>query len=1024
MTVTQDVTATEPTTASGQPFDSITHPIINSPYEQPSRYWKLDHEHRATSEQVAGRRPSANLPAVPTQRLNEQLPLNQNQLVNDIREAVEVWRAGGYAGASANTKRLLAHWTNPLAMRRLFFAQVEALETLIWLTEVAPGRGDRTKSVFLDRAEKVSRAFNDNLLRMAVKMATGTGKTATMGMVIAWHAVNARSSQRAGRHAGRYHTQFLAITPGVTVRERLGVLDPSAANNVYAELDLVPADLRKHLGQVQVRQINFQAFQRRDVLGQNVTGDTRRLLRQSDERVLESPRAMLQRVLRGMPALRGNGKIVVLNDEAHHCYLPGSEREVEPQPLVESVKEQQDEPAALWFNALRSLRAAGVLAEPVYDFSATPMFISTAAHRDAQMFPWCVSDFSLLDAIEAGLVKIPRVPVEDDSDAASPVWRHLFQHTNPKTLHRDGLHGAMESGLDALYRNYEAVYEQWRGENAGRPMPTPPVFIAVTGNIVNAEALHDYIAGYAEQGADGDLTYRPGACALLSNVLPDRSGWEPSVRTLLVHSQLDQETTIGKNTKMGRAISTQAALLREMGDGALAGMDDQAVVREALNTVGKVGKLGEQIRCIVSVSMLTEGWDAKCTHVLGYRAFSTQLLCEQVVGRALRRSSYDIGEDGLLPPEFAEVLGVPFDFLPPASRDIAPQPDPRETYEVKTLSGRRDRRIDFPLIASYRFAPGSGSRRLDPARVAPFALEGAPTMAVMVGVAGTEEIVASGPDDIRRQRVEAEVASALVTEWERELLDAGEDARRVFLFRNAVADVRQWMELPQVRVAAEGGAVWRRLVTGEARRQAVTAMLNACVPAEGMAEGMTGIYEHPDLRSTHGIRYETSLDDHYPGLLDSSTERSEINIAACHSDLEAKIAALLDAHPHVTAWARNYGLGWTLPYLYDGAWKRYEPDFVARLFGGSETGDAVYLMIEGKGQPDDESDAKERYAEDYWIPAVRNNDKLDPSLRRWAFTQIPASYEAYAADHGLLAIELNAAIHRARQLLQTLEGVR
>ncbi len=1023
MTVTPDSTVDARDAVAGEPINSITHPIINSPYEQPSRYWKLDHEHRATSEQVAGRRPSANLPAVPTQRLGEQLPLIQNQLVNEIRDAVGSWRDGGYEGATVNTRRLLAHWTNPLAMRRLFFAQVEALETLIWLTEVAPGSSGRPKSDLLARAEQISRDFNDNLLRMAVKMATGTGKTATMGMVIAWHAVNAASGRRNGRHAGRYHTQFLAITPGLTVRERLGVLDPTKANNVYAELDLVPADLRKHLGRVQVRQVNFQAFQRRDILGQHVTGDTRRLLRQSAERVLESPRAMLVRVLRGMRALAGDGKIVVLNDEAHHCYLPGSERGGGAEPLAAVAKKQQDEPAALWFNALRSLRTAELLAEPVYDFSATPMFISTAARKDAEMFPWCVSDFSLLDAIESGLVKIPRVPVEDDSDAESPVWRRLFQNTNPKKLQRGGLHGAISSGLEALYRNYESIYEQWCGESAERPMPTPPVFIVVAGDIVNAEALHDYIAGYTEEDGDGHPVYHRGACSLFSNVTPDRSGWEPSIRTLLVHSQLEQETEIGRGTRLGRAISAQASLLREMG-GIGPGMDDQSVVREALNTVGKAGKLGEQIRCVVSVSMLTEGWDAKCTHILGYRAFSTQLLCEQVVGRALRRSSYDVGDDGLLPPEFAEVLGVPFDFLPPASRDVAPNPEPRQSYEIKTLTGRQDRRIDFPLIASYRFAEGSGSRRLDPGRVAPFKLAGTPTMAVMVGVAGTEEIVASAPDDARRQQVEAEIASALVQAWERELLEGGESARRVFLFRNAIADVRQWLELPQVRAAAEGGAAWRRLLSSEARQKAVDAMVDACVPSEGMKDGIVGVYEHPRLRSTHGITYQTSLSDHYPYSLDAQTECSEINIAACHSGPEAEIARLLDAHRAVTAWARNYGLGWTVPYLHDGAWRRYEPDFVARLFGGRDTGDAVYLMIEGKREPDDKSAAKREYVERYWIPAVRNDPNLTPSLRRWAFTQIPESYEAYEADSRLLAVDLNAAIHRARQLLPAAKGVR
>ena len=804
MDTRQDTAAAEPAEIIEQPKNSITHPIINSPYEQPVAHWQLDREQRATSEQLSGRRSSANLPVVPVQKFGEQIPLIENQLVNDIRASVSRWRDGGYPGVTANTRRLLAHWTNPLAMRRLFFAQVEALETLIWLTEVAPGDSSRPKSDLILRVERAGRDFNDGLFRMATKIATGGGKTAVMGMVIVWHAVNARTSRPHGEHAGRYHTQFLAIAPGLTVRERLQVLDPEAANNVYAELDLIPADLRKHLGRVQVRTANYQAFQRRDILGESVTGDTRKLLRQSDKRVFESPHAMLGRVLRGMRAIKGEGKIVVLNDEAHHCYLPGSERGPDLMSTTANASDQ-DEPPALWFNALRGLRAAGLLAEPVYDFSATPMFISTSDRKEAQMFPWCVSDFSLIDAIESGLVKIPRVPVEDDSKAETPVWRHLFRNTEPTNLKRTGLHGAVGSGLNALYRNYDSVYRQWRGEGVDHPMPTPPVFIAVADKIANAETLHDYISGYAEQRSDGQVVYHPGACPLFSNVLPDRSGWEPSVRTLLVHSQLEQETVIGKDTRLGRAISAQAALLLEMGDIGPE-VDDQSVVREALNTVGKIGRLGEQIRAVVSVSMLTEGWDAKCTHILGYRAFSTQLLCEQVVGRALRRSSYDVGEDGLLPPEFAEVLGVPFDFLPPSTKDVAPTPEPRQTYEVRTLPGRQELRIEFPQVASYQLAQSSGNRRLDPARVGPFALNDTPTMAVMEGLVGEEEIVASGPDDIRRQQIEVAIASDLVAAFEHQLLEAGEGARRMFLFRGAVADVQRWIEMPQVRAAAGGEA--------------------------------------------------------------------------------------------------------------------------------------------------------------------------------------------------------------------------
>ena len=360
-------------------------------------------------------------------------------------------------------------------------------------------------------------------------MATGTGKTAVMGMVIAWNVANVAAGGNR-RHPGRYFTSFVAITPGHTVRERLAVLDPSGPDNVYDELSLVPAGLRGDLGRVKLRVVNFQAFQCRDRLGE-ATGDARRLLRRGDAgRDPESPGAMLRRVLRGLP---DRAKVCVLNDEAHHCYLPEEGRRT-------GSDKDENKRAALWFGALAALRDEDRLGR-VHDFSATPMFIETAASTNSVMFPWVVSDFPLMDGIESGLVKIPRVPVDDDSDEREVVWRNLYRNTNPKTIRSgDVPPPPLGDALRAMYVQYADALERW--EHNG--LPTPPVFIVVANTIANAEALYHHIAGWVEHTDGGAVAYRPGACELFSNIRSDGSGYEDRVRTLLVHSKIEGDDSI------------------------------------------------------------------------------------------------------------------------------------------------------------------------------------------------------------------------------------------------------------------------------------------------------------------------------------------------------------------------------------------------------------------------------------------------------------------------------------------------
>ena len=981
--------------------DPISQPVLNTPYEKPASHWELGIDNRALNRTAPGRRPSIALLPVPKSREDvvEQpvLPLgpeNFNATVNDIRQLVDAWRDNGYKRATAVSRRLLHHWRSEDNVPRLFFAQVEALETLIWLTEVVPGDHPARQAI-----EDAAREHNDGIVRYCTKMATGTGKTAVMGMVIAWNAANVAAGGNR-RHPGRYFTNFVAITPGHTVRERLAVLDPSNPDNVYDELSLVPAGLRGDLGRVRLRVVNFQAFQCRDRLG-TATGDARRLLRRGDAgRDPESSTAMLRRVLRGLPP---RDKVCVLNDEAHHCYLPEEGRRTGTGPGPNADEANAAKSAALWFSALAALRDEGRLGR-VHDFSATPMFIQTTATKRSLMFPWVVSDFPLMDGIESGLVKIPRVPVDDDSDDREVVWRNLFRNTNPKTIRSDSVPPApLGDALRALYDQYSEAHERW----ADNGLPTPPVFIVVANTIANAEALYHHIAGSTEHTDDGAALYRAGAYELFSNIRIDGSGHEDRLRTLLVHSKMEGDDVISAASRLGRALRAQAVRLRAAG----AVGDDREVTREALNTVGRQGGLGEQVRCVVSVSMLTEGWDTRTVvHVLGYRAFGTQLLCEQVTGRALRRSNYDSFDgDGRLTPEFADVLGVPFDFMP-VTGNGDPPPPPKPRYRVFTMPGRRRCRIEFPALTGYMIEPASPGVDLDESRVEPHTVSGAaPSLTETAGVAGESEVLGVTTEEARHQEVVVKLAAEVTRRLADTVAPDADDPeprqpRRRRLFLDAVRAVRAWLDHAAVDCDE---IAW--LLRSDQHAAAAQAITEACLPRSD-DDRIIGTFDSPPLLDTSGVDFETSLTDRHPVNAQHTTRRSELNVAACHSDFERRVAAALDKHPDVDAWARNFRLDWTVPYEIDGVWHRYVPDFVVRLFGGPDSADsAVYLMLECKGVPDEASEAKHSYVRDWWIPAVANSPETPDSLRRWTFREL--------TDLAQPELELDDAIQDARHLV-------
>ncbi len=949
-------------------LDARTHPVINTPYEEPRRHWELDAHGRAAEGRPPkeGRRPPHGILPVPKpkktepgQGVLELSPDDINVIVEEIRVHLRNWRRDRWEGATGVTRRLLAYWTREGRHVRPFFAQMEAVETVIWLTETAQGR-----RYARDRITPVAQEMNEGLVRWAVKMATGTGKTMVMAMLIVWHTLNdiqRSSSRRRGRSP--YTSAFLAITPGHTVRERLGELAPSHPRNVYDVMDLVPPNLRARLNRAQVAVVNFQALQRRDLLS-GVSGDGRKVLDPRGESGVEDAAVMLNRVLRG---LKGRDRLLVLNDEAHHCYNPS----------LASATRADQQVAGVWFNALRDLRNQNRLLG-IYDFSATPMFISTAAKRHGgELFPWVVSDFPLMEAIESGLVKIPRIPVDDDAESFDVKWRAIYANAKPKKVTREELPGLLEDSLASLYADWVLEYDRWR--KAGRR--TPPVFIVVANNISNARALYDYIGGYERIDESGRTEYVRGVFAEFSNVEHDGTGWMDTPVTLLMHSKLDSEDKI--TGALAKLVKAQAARLSGA-RGRAGATDDVSLLRNVLNTVGREGEPGEHIRCVISVSMLTEGWDTRTvTHVLGYRAFSTQLLCEQVTGRALRRTDYEsFDSEGRLTPEYSQVLGIPFDFMPTGRPGERSSPNP--PYTVRTLADRSDRRIELPRLAGYAWQLGTTRLSLDPDKVRPYrATRDRPTEVELEGVTGETDVV--GIDDVRFQQAAWGLAAACV----RRVTEPGGD-QAVYGKARLFADLRRavsgWLRHPDVECPDP-----RVVLQRPHREEVVGLILDACT--DGLDDNrLVGVFDSdgPITLDTSAINFETTLAARYPADGDgdrTASGRSELNIAACHSYLEVAIAKLLDTEfDQVEAWVRNFRLGWDLPYLDDGVWHSYEPDFVARI--RNRDNDPVHLIVECKGLPDEKSATKARYVTDWWIPAVANSPQLPAHLRSWRFLEI------------------------------------
>ena len=624
--------------------NAVNNPIVNTPFAPPVRHYDFG---GPSPRLVEGRRPAGylrgNRAQVRSVAEQDAIPLD---LVNAIRARVDAWRERGYPGVTRVTAELLRHWSAPDRQRQLFFAQREAAETIVWLVEASP----------VERAGIEVPRDGGAFTRYCTKLATGSGKTTVMAMLIAWSVLNKVQS----RQDKRFSDAVLIVAPNLTVKERLQVLLPGHPENYYERFDLVPAGMLPLLGQGRYFITNWHLFNPQDDTG------TRSVVQLGPE----SDAAFCNRVLRD---LGPKGNLLVVNDEAHHAYrityadiqpkLPGmgeTRRGVKP-----SANPEENEEATVWVGGLdRIHRVRGI--NLCLDLSATPYYISGSGREEGTPFEWIVSDFGLVDAIESGLVKVPRIPIDDNSgDAARRyfnLWDSIKLHLPKRSTKGDPGGEALkqilvgtEGALATLASEWRKTLATWQSD--GRT--TPPVLILVCNETSTAQVLHKYIA--AGQVLP-ELKNQPG---------------QPEV-TIRIDSRLLAEAE-SRNDGESKA-------------------DAGERLREVLATVGKLGQPGEHVRCVVSVGMLTEGWDCNTvTHILGLRAFSSQLLCEQVVGRGLRRSNYD----DLSQAEFVDVYGIPFQAIPVQEVKATVAKPPPRVDTVRALADRAELEIVFPRVTGY-----------------------------------------------------------------------------------------------------------------------------------------------------------------------------------------------------------------------------------------------------------------------------------------------------------------------------------
>jgi type III restriction enzyme len=1004
-------------------------PILNSPYVLPLRHWELDAQGQPTQKIIENRRRAEFITPIPKPKKRkisarqEEIVFDEGKglstkgqqydptsIINELRQHVDQWRTlpnPSQWQVTPETARLIQHWRHhDFDEVRPFFCQVEAAETAIWLTEVAPQ--SKSGKRILDHLAAANKDANPELMRFALKLATGAGKTTVMAMLIAWQTINA-----VRRPGSKHFTRgFLVCTPGLTIRDRLRVLQPNDPDSYYGSRELVPGDMLDDVNRAKIVITNYHAFKLRERIELSASGRSLLQGRGDALNTLETEGQMIQRV---MPDLMGLKNILVINDEAHHCY-----REKPAEPDEEQLKgdekkeaEKNNEAARLWISGLEAVNRKLGLTR-VIDLSATPFFLRGSGYAEGTLFPWTMSDFSLMDAIECGIVKLPRVPVAENIPGDEmPMFRNLWENIR-KDMPKKGrgnsdeldplkLPTRLQTALQALYGHYEKTFRLW--EEKG--IRVPPCFIIVCQNTAISKLVYDFISGFHRKNEDGTSTLENGRLALFRNFDETTGNPLPRPNTLLIDSeQLEAGDALDDNFR-GMAADEIDRFRREItertGDQRKAeSITDQELLREVMNTVGKYGTLGGSIRCVVSVSMLTEGWDANTvTHVLGIRAFGTQLLCEQVIGRALRRQSYDLNEEGLFNVEYADVFGIPFDFN--AKPVIAPPQPPRETIQVKAVRPDRDAlEIRFPRVEGYRVE--LPEERLTAEFNEDSILELGPDL-VGPTITRNAGIIGEGVNlslehlgDMRPSTLLFHLTQRLLyTKWR----DAGEEPR-LYLFGQLKRITKEWLDTCLI---CKGETYPAQLMYQELADMAcnrITAAITRKFIGENPIKALLDPYN--PIGSTKHVRFNTSKTSRWE--TSGPPPKCHINWVVLDSDWEAEFCRVAESHPKVKSYVKNQNLGLEVPYRYGSETRKYLPDFIVLVDDGHGPEDLLHLVTEIKGYRREDAKEKKSTMETYWVPGVNHLNIYG----RWAFAEFTEVYQIEADFAARVKMEFNRMI--------------
>lgn len=937
-------------TAASNPSSTIDKLIICSPYEEPKEHWKYDRETRKFTREQS-RRPAGYVRASEASRSfddpGEFVPL---PLVNQIRPRIKTWREAKYPGATGITQRLLEHWRNAELRgegRQFFFCQFEAIETLIWLAE-AP------------ESEKVGIKIPSDggpFSRLCSKMATGSGKTILMSMLIAWQVLNKVTYPQDKR----FSKNILVIAPGLTVKNRLEVLVPGSAGNYYQEFQIIPTGLEDKLRQGQSCRVLVRNWHALDWDSEEQLSKRRSV----DKRGALSDEAYVRQVLGEMQSAEN---ILVINDEAHHAWR------VPPKVRVAGVSKDEIKEATKWVGGLDRIHAARGISM-CYDLTATPFAPTGRKSGEETLFSWIVSDFGLNDAIESGLVKTPRVVIRDDGQL-TPQYKSKFYHiyTDPEVkadLNRKAepqvpIPDLVGKGYYFLGMDWLETMRAWREQKT----PVPPVMITVANTTYTAARVQ---FAFTKKRIKIDELCEPDKILHIdSKVLGEAEAQEEAFEE-------DAATADGAPDSKSKALSFDSAQddSEEEGDGEngkrLTKKERAELLRRTVDTIGREGQPGEQIHNVISVGMLSEGWDAKTvTHIMGLRAFTSQLLCEQVVGRGLRRTSYEVDpETKLYQPEYVNIFGVPFTFLPHEGGVDAPPPPPAKSgTKIEPLTERRAQfEISWPNVISinHEFRP---KLTLDPAKVSGLkrlVLDAydTPTVAKMAPMLdGKPDLTKIKDIDLeelaRKSRMQTIVFQAASQTFDQ--MKEKWKASREELLAQLVRLVEGYME-------GGGVVVDPPFFNDDDKRRRIVLMMNMTKIVQHIWQTLhfeNALVLEPVFDSERPIRSTGDMLPWYTKKACDPTVKSHINFCVFDSRWEANETMELERNPLVRTWVKNDHIGFEITYSFKGVIHKFRPDYLIKLANGK------MLILEVKGQDDQQNQTKREFL-DEWIRAVNGH---------------------------------------------------